>query len=271
MVSTPNFAFPSRCLAVGLSLVLATGPALAATPRNVSDIAYQDAGWGSKELRSRGYARISAHRHHGKMVEYWWNGRANNCLKAVEIDGKYNSVDTTSGTDCNQYHQEANEGSDAAAIAIGAAALIGVAALAHNSHERNEKHGENKESVADFDRGYRDGSHHERYHNYNNSSAYADGYSSGQQYRDDQTSYRSHNGRHSGRHSYVSLEDLVGARASSADSELRARGFKDTGGYKRHGKSFVSWYNRSTRQCVNAVTKDGRVRRFETLDEGNCT
>jgi hypothetical protein len=69
----------------------------------------------------------------------------------------------------------------------------------------------------------------------------------------------------------VNVNDLVGARASSADSDLRARGFRDTGGYQQGGKSFVTWYNRNTRQCVNVVTRDGRVARIEDIDEGNCT
>lgn len=119
-------------------------------------------------------------------------------------------------------------------------------------------------------RGYRDGLHHQSYHNYNNTPAYSDGYGAGQRERDEQTSYRPSDGRYSGYHAYVSLEDLVGARASSADSAMRSRGFRDTGGYKQGNKSFVTWYNPNTLQCVQAVTRDGQIRRFESIDEGNC-
>ena len=73
-----------------------------------------------------------------------------------------------------------------------------------------------------------------------------------------------------GGNSHVSLNDLVGAKASNADSALRSRGFKDTGGYKQGNKSFVTWYNSGTRQCVQAVTQDGRIQSFENIYEGNC-
>jgi hypothetical protein len=51
---------------------------------------------------------------------------------------------------------------------------------------------------------------------------------------------------------------------------MRSRGFSDTGGYKQGNRSFVNWYNSSTRQCVKTVTKVGRVKRIESVAEGNC-
>lgn len=75
---------------------------------------------------------------------------------------------------------------------------------------------------------------------------------------------------HSSSPAHVSLDDLVGARASSADSSLRSRGFTDRGGYKEGNKSFTTWYNASTHQCVKAVTKEGHIQRFESIAEGNC-
>ena len=258
---------PRLFVAVASALGLAAGPVFA---QGLQDIVAQDTGWGSRELRSRGYTLISSHWQDGENIEYWWQGSSNTCIQARSADGRYGSLRTTGSTDCNQYHESATKNDNAAAIAIGAAALIGVAVLAHKSHERNEKHGQDSKSVAEFDRGYRDGLHHERYHNYDNTSAYSDGYSAGQQERDQQTDYRSGQGRHSGSHPYVSLTDLVGARASGADSELRARGFATTGGYQDGNKSVATWYNRRTRQCVNAITKDGRIKRFEDIDEGNC-
>ena len=205
-------------------------------------------------------------------MEYWWNGAKNTCIKAHANDGtgKYESISKTGATDCNQYHKEATKDDNAAALAIGAAAIIGAAVLAHQSHHRDDKHGDDSKSVAEFDRGYRDGLHHERYHNYNDTTAYSDGYSAGQQDRDEKTRHRARDGHHSGYGSYVALDDLVGAKASSADSAMRSRGFSDTGGYKLGGKSFVTWYNAGTHQCVNAVTKEGRIKKVEPIAEGNC-
>jgi len=254
----------------GISLGFVAGPSLADIPDNLTDIPYQSTEWGSEQLRFRGYTLINSNRHNGKKFEYWWQDRSNTCIQARADGGKYEALKVTSSTDCNQYHKQASGNDNAAAAAIAAAAIIGAAALAHQSHHRDDKHGQDANSIAEFDRGYRDGLHHQSYHNYNNTPAYSDGYSAGQRERDEQTSYRPRDGRYSGYHAYVSLDDLVGVRASSADSALRSRGFRDTGGYKQGNKSFVTWYNPNTRQCVQAVTRDGQIRRFESIDEGNC-
>jgi len=269
-VNTVLKTLPRLSLVGGLALVLAAGPVMADIPGNLTDLVYQSSDWGSGQLRSRGYTRISSHWHNGKNVEYWWQSSALTCIQATDANGRYEAIKTTSVTDCNQYHKEASNNDAAAAVAIGAAALIGAAVLAHKSHERDEKHGNDSQSVAEFDRGYRDGLHHQAYHNYQNSGAYSDGYNAGQSERYEQTSYRPHQGRYSGYQAYVPLGDLVGARASSADSELRSRGFRDTGGYKDGGKSFVTWYNPNTRQCVQSVTRDGHIKHINDIAEGNC-
>lgn len=256
-------------LLAGCALALVAGSVVADIPGNLADLQYQSTEWGSEQLRFRGYTRTSSDWHDGKTYEYWWQASSNTCVQARSSDGKYEALQTTAGTDCGQYHKQAAGNSDAAAAAIGAAAIIGVAVLAHQSHERDDKH-HGQKSVAEFDRGYRDGMYHQPYHNYQNTTAYSDGYSSGSREREEQTRYRPHYGGYSGYRSYVSLDDLVGARASSADSDMRARGFSDTGGYKQGSKSFVTWYNRNTRQCVNVVTQEGRIKRINSLDEGSC-
>jgi hypothetical protein len=150
------------------------------------------------------------------------------------------------------------------------AIIGGLAALAHKSHHRDGEHGDSAESVAEFERGYRDGLYREDYHNYNDSKAYSDGYSKGVAERGEQTSYRSRDSSHSGYQAYAPVNDLVGARASSADSELRTRGFSDKGGYKERDRSHVTWWNAQTRQCVDVVTRDGRIDSIQDIAEGNC-
>lgn len=259
----------------GLSLLLVAGPAVADIPDNLTDIPYQGVEWGGEQLQTRGYTYITGDYHDGKSHEYWWNGRTKTCVHARHDSSRYEMLKSTAATDCNQYGKQAAGGSNdkdsnAAAAAIAAAAILGVAALAHNSHERDDRHGQDSKSIAEFDRGYRDGLYHQSYHNYGNTQAYSDGYNAGQQQRHEQTRYRPNDGRYSGYHPYVSLDDLVGARASSADSALRDRGFRDMGGYKQDNKSYVTWYNASTRQCVSAVTKDGRIKHIDSINEGNC-
>jgi hypothetical protein len=255
----------------GLAIALCAGQALADIPDNLTDIPYQSTEWGGDQLRMRGYTLIDSRYRDGKSYEYWWQASSNTCIQARAGGGRYEALKVTGGTDCNQYHKQATANDNAAAIAVGAAAIIGAAVLAHKSHERDEKHGNDSKSVAEFDRGYRDGLYHQPYHNYQNTGAYSDGYNSGVRERHEQTRYRPHDGRYSGYHPYVSVDDLVGASAASADSALRSRGFRDTGGYRQGGKSFVTWYNPGTRQCVQAVTKNGRIKHLDGINEGNCT
>ena len=221
----------------------------------------------------RGYTMIHSDYRNKRTWSYWWQQPSKTCIKMQDDGEKMLSVQTTIAMDCNQKETTDKDSgmSTGAKVALGAAALVGVALLVSKSHQRDDKNSQDEKSTAEFERGYRDGLHHERFHNYQNTSSYSDGYNAGQEKRDQETSYRSNSGYHSGFQSYASLEDLVGVRASSADSELRSRGFTDKGGYQQDGKSLITWWNANTRQCVQSVTKEGRIKRFERLTEGNCT
>ena len=263
--------FKAICLVTGLSLVLPVMPASADIPDNLTDLVYQSTEWGNDQLRMRGYTFINSDYHNGKHFEYWWRGSSSTCIQTRAVDGQYEAIKITTNTDCNQYQKSASDkDNSAAAVAIGAAAIIGAVALAHNSHHRDDKHGQDSKSVAEFDRGYRDGLYNQPYHNYSSTTAYSDGYNAGNTDRYERTSYRPQHGRYSGYHPYVSLDDLVGGSAASADVQLRSRGFRDMGGYKQDHKSFVTWYNRNTEQCVSAVTRNGRIKRIDSLNEGHC-
>lgn len=267
-------SFVRRTIAVGVAFTLACGPVMAGpAPGDLADLNYQSAEWAREQMGLRGYTLIQSDWHNNRSWSYWWQQSSKTCIRMQDDDRKVLAVATTVAMDCNQKEPADKDSgmSTGAAVAIGAAALIGIALLASKSHQRDEKHGQDERSTAEFERGYRDGLHHERYHNYQNSNAYSDGYNTGQRKRDEETRYRSNSGYHSGYQSYVSLDDLIGVNAASADSQLRARGFTDTGGYKRDDKSFVTWWNVNTRQCVQSVTKEGRIKRIENLTAGNCT
>lgn len=54
------------------------------------------------------------------------------------------------------------------------------------------------------------------------------------------------------------LEDMVGARAGQAESELQRRGYVNTGGSKGDDRSYTNWWNADRRQCVTIATMNGR-------------
>lgn len=66
------------------------------------------------------------------------------------------------------------------------------------------------------------------------------------------------------------VSDLVGARGSSFDGEMQRRGFVNRGGYQGSGRAASLWYNAGTRQCLEAVTTEGRVQAINPVAEGNC-
>lgn len=156
--------------------------------------------------------------------------------------------------------------SDGAKAAVAAAAILGIAALAHQSHHHDDgDHRDDSRHEADYERGYRDALH--GYRADSDRGAYSDGYGAGMRERSAQVPWQSGNtGGASGRR----LDDLVGARAAGADTELRARGFVDRDAQQRDGRSIVTWWNARSRECVHVATGNGRIESIRPVDASNC-
>lgn len=56
----------------------------------------------------------------------------------------------------------------------------------------------------------------------------------------------------------VNVDDLVGVRASSGESQMRARGFRNVDGFKSGNTSYTIWWRRQSSQCIQVATADGR-------------
>lgn len=271
--SSDRYGWWARALAAVVSAALVAAPLQAqGQPGGLSDLVYQSDEFAGRELPARGYVLTHSDARGDARWEYWWNASRAQCVRVSMSRNRVSDVSATDEHDCDQQGGGSQQLSDGAKVAIAAAALLGMAALAHKSHESDRQRADQSpQDVAEFERGYRDGLYHQGYHNYNNRPEYSDGYQQGSQKRSAETAYRSPQGRHSGYARYVNVQDLVGARASSADSELRARGFVDKGGYKSDNRAFTKWWSSGTRQCLEAVVGDGRVERLNAIYEGNCT
>ena len=248
---------------------LPAGPA--ARPDN-SDLLYQSEDYSARELPRRGYVLThSASAKGDSYWQYWWSYQRDQCVRVAVNGGRVSQLITTDEHDCNQTASGSSGPSKGAQVAIAAAALAGVAVLAHKSHEsQKDRAAQSPQDVAEFERGYRDGLYNQGYHNYNNRPDYSDGYSNGNEKRTAETSYRSNQGHHSGYAGFVNVNDLVGARAAGAESDLQARGIRNTSGYKANDRAYTYWWNGSTRQCVNAAIRDGRVESIQTTGETYC-
>lgn len=257
---------------VSMSLLATSSAALADTPRGVSDLVGARAAGGETQLESRGYVHIKTDKGDDRAWSYWWQPRDKLCLSVAVMDGRFDSITQTPAPDCNQSSSKSDGGDKAAAIAVGAAALIGVLALAHKSHNHEDgKHSADDAADAAFERGYRDGLYSQDYHNYDRSDDYSKGYSEGVSQRGRETEHRDYDGRGSAGYApKVNLNDLLTARAAGAETQLSQRGFTNVNGYKANDTAYTFWYNRMTAQCVQVAVTDGRVRYISAIKEKAC-
>ncbi len=67
-----------------------------------------------------------------------------------------------------------------------------------------------------------------------------------------------------------SLEDLVGARGSSAESAFAERGLDYVGGEKSDDSSYTYWRESKTGKCVTVRVADGRVQSIVYAPDADC-
>jgi hypothetical protein len=246
-------------MVVVASLMLAGTSAVASTPGDVRDLVGARASSGENELANRGYSLNHSQQGDDRTWGYWWNRDSKQCITVATVDGRYDAITATPSADCNQKSGGGSGSGAAAAVGI-AAALIGVAALAHKSHHHDDgNHYNDDRSEADFERGHRDGLYGQSYQNFGRADPYARGYESGVRQQGHETSYRDDHRRAGGYQSAIDVSDLQGARGSSADDQMRSRGFANVEGLKSGNTAYSIWYSRSTRQCLQMGVADGRV------------
>lgn len=257
----------SACLAALLALPVA--PVRAAGADDLKDLVGAKGRDGEATLEQRGYTFIDVGKSSNAAYSYWWNNNSKSCVRVTTRDGNYAAIVNVDASDCGQTRKEAGM-SDGAKVAVAAAALLGVAALAHKSHHRDDRDYDDRQT-ADFERGYRDGLYNNSYHNYDNRREYSDGYSKGVEERRNQSSYRDSSYDRGGYQSYVNVRDLVNQDTSYAFREITRRGFS-IAHQRAMGGNEQQWFylNRDTRQCVEMLTRGLRVTYVGSASESAC-
>lgn len=248
-------------------MLVQSASAFAEAPGSVRDLVGARAAGGESTLEDRGFTL-----HHGSTkddskINYWWNPNTKECVKVTTYDGKFESINKTSNADCGQRSAKNNDAG--VAIAVGAAALLGIAALSSKSHHRGDKYN-NQQSTADFERGYRDGLYNQTYHNYGRSDAYSDGYSQGVEQRGHETSYRGNSYNSGGYTANVYVGDLNGQSRESATSQLRSRGFALRDDKRTDDGRYRTFWNSNTKQCLVMVSRNGYVNSIDNVSRGTC-
>lgn len=243
-------------------LLMSTGVVAQDAAPGLADLQGQKDSEASRTLGARGYTMESESGGYGN----WWSRSDQRCVTVRSERGRVASVVTSPAPDCGQRAGGKKDGiSDGAKVAVAAAAILGIAALAHQAHHHDDGgHDDDARHEADYERGYRDAVH--GYSAEADSGTYSDGYGAGLRERSKQVPWRSETGR-GGQGEFA---DLVGARAAGAETNLRSRGFTDRDAQQRDGRSVVTWWNAQTQQCLHVSTEDGRVATVRSVGAENC-
>lgn len=241
--------------AVVSAVFLPLAAAQASTPADLADLVGARGRDGEGELQARGYFLNHVSKIGGVSYTYWWNSSARACVRVMTENGRYAKIKTAHGTDCNQYSRH-DKNDKAAAVAAGAAAILGLAVLAHKSHHRDDLDYDVDQTAA-FERGFRDGLYNMPFHNYGNSSEYSFGYTRGVEERRHQTSHRTDYGTRGGSHAHVNVSDLGDQETTYVWGQLERRGFQLAHERKLGGGQFQWLYwNGKSGQCAEVISED---------------
>lgn len=188
---------------MAVCLVLTGAPAFAQSgaTNDLDDLVGVKSAEGENQLGTRGFILHHTAPSRHSVYSYWWQVSKKKCVRVRSEGGRYTQVVTVTNSDCAQKQVEtarpgaaseskASEGANSGAgVAVGVAVLLGVAALAHKSHHRDDRDFDERQT-ADFERGFRDGQYNHPYRNYDNSREYSEGYDRGVDERGYQSSYR---------------------------------------------------------------------------------
>lgn len=262
----------TRALAVILAGAMVCQPGIGSAqplPGSVRDLVGARASSGESALETRGFTYISGGTRNGRKLGYWWNPNTRECVRVATADGAFEQITVAPKTDCNQ-RSGSNHG--AVAAAVGAAALIGVLALAHKSHDHdNDRHYGDVQDEAQYERGYRDGLYSHSYHNYDRSQSYTSGYENGVRARGDEAGYRGGHYYGGGYGAHVSLRDLEGRERPYAIDQLASRGFVQRDSKRIEDGRYATFWREASRQCVIVTSHNGYVTSIERSAEQTCS
>jgi hypothetical protein len=246
---------------------LAATPALAEKAKDLTYLNGRDAAEVERTIYDRGFRNVSSHRSsNGYVNSYWWQEKGDNCIvvESYERTAQVMTIDDAPNKDCG--HSGGISGGEAAAIGVGAV-LLGALIAGGKSHHR-EGRDYDETQTAEFDRGYRDGLHHARYHNYNRADAYAHGYEKGTEERE--ANLRDHH-RRGGYSQVAQFADLQGTRAAGGMSELERRGFRQVDNFTSGNARYSIQWRPESRQCLQVIVNNGRLEDIRDIQtHPNC-
>ncbi|BEV00229.1 hypothetical protein [Novosphingobium olei] len=250
--------------AVAMAVQAMPVEAQAGLPGSVRDLVGARAAGGEQEMTRRGFKEVHTSTSGSRKYGTWWNENTNECIVVTTYDGRYEALAVTNHEDC----KKKGDGGKTAAIAIGAAALIGALAIAGSGHKDKD---ENYRRA--YDRGYRDGYDGRRYDNYDNNSGYSDGYNEGrrQSNRPGGGNWGGNGGSWNNNGSgWVNVNDLVNRSTGQAWRELGFRGFRVRDDKYNRDERYATFWRQRSGQCIIVRARYETVRSIEDTSPRTC-
>ncbi len=245
------------------AFLLIVVPAIAQdTPSDLRDLVGARASSGESELRRRGFTFVKTEEGGDRKWSNWWNNRRSLCITVVTMNGRYNSIVDSPAFDCNRGN---NSNDDSQAIppdwAVG---------TFYGRGPNGERITLMITDIGNVQADVNGGMSYGKYIsgnriNINGSvsrvSRERGGIVTTSVQNGERIAYSrtlSGGGGGSGGGRKVDVSDLVGARASSGDTEMRSRGFRNVDGFKTGNTSYTIWWRRQSSQCIQVATANGR-------------
>lgn len=225
-------------------------------PEDLSRLVKERADRVERRLEQRGFVLAFSDRANGRSWQYWWSRREDHCLLLMLTGGRLRAIDPTSESDCVPRGGDPRRVSAPGRVAREAARRVGVEALMHRTHERGGRHAD-VDSVANFERGYRDAASGRPEDRRARPAAYSAGYRAASDGRADRP-----------RPPVIDPgpplgvrdpSELVGTREIHLERTMGALGFQNWGGFEKDRQTFATWRNAATLRCLKTTARDGVV------------
>jgi hypothetical protein len=237
------------------------------TPRELGDLVGIRASSGESELQNRGYSFVKTEEAGDRKYSYWWNESRRICLSVATYNGRYNAILKTPPFDCGRNSNSGNNNNRRDVTVFsdrnfrGTSQAFGPGRYLAMGNQLGALRNDDASSVM-VERGFRvrlcesEGS-------MGTGSGRCEDYGEGRfnlRY-DNKASYievTRVGGGGGGAERTVDVSDLVGARASSGEDQMRSRGFRYVDGFDSGNTKYSIWWRSRSRQCIQVATANGR-------------
>lgn len=232
------------------------------TPSDVKDLVGARAAGGETQLKNRGYKFVKTEKGGDRSWSNWWKASSSVCLTVVTMNGRYDSIVSGPASDCGQ---SANSGGNAGGAPSDVADLVGARAAGGETQLRN--------------RGYKfiktENGGDRTWSNWWKASSSVcltvvtmngryDSIVSGPSSDCNQSSNSGGN-TGSSMAAPADVANLVGARASSGETQLKNRGYRFVKTEKGDDRTWSNWWNYRKKVCLTVVTMEGK---FDSIVSG---